>query len=561
MATVGSFSKSSVGEFFGALAGESWQEKVINFPPDVFGVAASVLARTGAYLAVVSHWPPKNLKKPRWEDHVSTIAKKWRAEWQFGGSKPPAYVQKLWHAITEDAAISLSELFKINYSKVADPRQHKARRLTRNLLEILAISDETCSGVGIPSNKGKFSTALEEWAGFKLWAQLIYASPATLCDNIDPIHFSVLPKLHTPQTGITVRSLSHNLALCHASEVRIRWGWGSSPNVEDRRHGLNILLLPWPDTIRPADFSSCTPRWGDLPGMKETGHGFFCYDVRGGRPWDARRFEEILERASSHVGTIDAVVMPELAVRQREVDKIARHLLSIRPRPPILITGVSVPHGGGTIRNISVTLVPFQKSKGRGKFEYVRFDQAKHHRWRLDSRQISQYGLGGVLDPSCFWWENSYVPRRDLIFIAINPWLTLCTLLCEDLARPDPIADIVRAVGPNLIVSLLMDGPQLAKRWPARYGTVLADDPGSSVLTITNLAMAELSRARGQPSSRVIALWKDAQCGEPIEISLPSGKEAIVICATRERCLEYAADGRSDNQAAARLNLSGVHAV
>jgi len=52
----------------------------------------------------------------------------------------------------------------------------------------------------------------------------------------------------------------------------------------------------------------------------------------------------------------------------------------------------------------------------------------------------------------------------------------LTVLICEDLARLDPVNDLVRAVGPNLVMSLLMDGPQLTTRWPARYATVLADD-------------------------------------------------------------------------------------
>lgn len=67
-------------------------------------------------------------------------------------------------------------------------------------------------------------------------------------------------------------------------------------------------------------------------------------------------------------------------------------------------------------------------------------------------------------------------------------------LVCEDLARQDPAADLIRAVGPNLLIALLMDGPQLSGRWPARYASVLAEDPGTSVLTLTSLGMAERSR-------------------------------------------------------------------
>ena len=67
--------------------------------------------------------------------------------------------------------------------------------------------------------------------------------------------------------------------------------------------------------------------------------------------------------------------------------------------------------------------------------------------------------------------------RRKSIFSA---------LICEDLARSEPCHSAVRSVGPNLVFVLLMDGPQIASRWSARYATSLADDPGSAVLTLTS---------------------------------------------------------------------------
>jgi hypothetical protein len=45
-----------------------------------------------------------------------------------------------------------------------------------------------------------------------------------------------------------------------------------------------------------------------------------------------------------------------------------------------------------------------------------------------------------------------------------------------------------------LLIALLMDGPQLKSRWSGRYAGVLAEDPGSSVLTLTSLGMALRSR-------------------------------------------------------------------
>jgi hypothetical protein len=120
--------------------------------------------------------------------------------------------------------------------------------------------------------------------------------------------------------------------------------------------------------------------------------------------------------------------------------------------------------------------------------------QRKHHPWKLDEGQVIQYGLGGVLSPYREWWEYIDCTDRCLNFISMSEDLVMCALVCEDLARPDPVANIVRSVGPNLVIALLMDGPQTKERWAARYATVLADDPGCSVLSLTSFGMARLSR-------------------------------------------------------------------
>jgi hypothetical protein len=176
--------------------------------------------------------------------------------------------------------------------------------------------------------------------------------------------------------------------------------------------------------------------------------------------------------------------------------------------------------------------------------------QSKHHRWRLEERQILQYDLAERLDPMMQWWEHIQIGPRDLHFVTLADWLVLSFLICEDLARLDPVNQLLHSVGPSLIIALLMDGPQLASRWSARYATVLADDPGSSVLTLTSLGMCTASRLLdANPDtkpSRVVALWKDSLSG-PREISLAEGSDGIVLCVRREYREEWAADGRPDD--------------
>jgi len=190
--------------------------------------------------------------------------------------------------------------------------------------------------------------------------------------------------------------------------------------------------------------------------------------------------------------------------------------------------------------------------RARALWDETRRVQLKHHRWCLDRDQVLQYGLGGRLPASRDCWERIFVGERQVNFVTLGSWLTLCVLICEDLARQDPVAEVIRSVGPNLVFALLMDGPQLKKRWPARYASVLAEDPGSSVLTMTSLGMAKRSRARdidtdtSRDRSRTVALWRDAIFGER-EIDVEPGHNACVLSLVCRSTSEYTIDGRGDN--------------
>jgi hypothetical protein len=110
--------------------------------------------------------------------------------------------------------------------------------------------------------------------------------------------------------------------------------------------------------------------------------------------------------------------------------------------------------------------------------------------------------------------------------------------------RPDPVTDVVRSIAPTLVVALLLDGPQLAARWPARYASVLADDPGCSVLTLTALGMTQRSQPPGHAPSRGIALWKDRHRGLQ-QIALAEGAHAVALTAHVRTVQIPSADGRT----------------
>jgi hypothetical protein len=133
--------------------------------------------------------------------------------------------------------------------------------------------------------------------------------------------------------------------------------------------------------------------------------------------------------------------------------------------------------------------------------------------------------------------------RRSVQFVELGDGVTLASLVCEDLAQTDDVADVIRSVGPMMVVTPLLDGPQLGTRWAARYAGVLADDPGSAVLTLTSFGMAQRSRPPGFGCSPVVALWKGPS-QETCEIPLERGAQGVLLSASTARAAKRSFDGR-----------------
>ncbi|MEL6525125.1 MAG: hypothetical protein AAFQ07_05380 [Chloroflexota bacterium] len=201
--------------------------------------------------------------------------------------------------------------------------------------------------------------------------------------------------------------------------------------------------------------------------------------------------------------------------------------------------------------------------------KWYKTEQPKHHRWRLDRYQLRQYGLGGVLAGNRDWWEAIPYKQRKVSILAPNTWLALCPLICEDLARQEPVADVIRGIGPTLIIAILLDGPQLPQRWAARYASALADDPGSSVLTVTSLGMTRRSkqtknhsdRKHDEPVNQDIGLWRDLQEGfESLAIDKDDKKRdsaGVLLNISAKWRDELTADGRKDSNSSALFIVDG----
>ena len=241
----------------------------------------------------------------------------------------------------------------------------------------------------------------------------------------------VLPKLRTPAAGITLRSLAHNLS-AHRSEIAVSWNVHAGDDfglvaADERR--LNLLLVPWPYEIDPRAFAPTQPMWREPP----SDYLSFEY-APPERPDELAVCIERAIRASHARGaTVHGVVLPEAATTL--VEFAAAQAVVDCLGVGFLLAGTRAPR-----RNEARLAL-----RGLGPWQVQ--VQPKHHRWCLDGEQIHQYHLGGALHPTRRYWEDIEVPERQLRFASFGEWLTLCHLICEDLARLDPVSDVIRSAG------------------------------------------------------------------------------------------------------------------
>ena len=304
--------------------------------------------------------------------------------------------------------------------------------------------------------------------------------------------------------------------------------------------------------------------------------------------WSAAQIFTAYHTSLAHVNRIHAIVLPESSMTREELTELqlllearntsvyrsldARHegdpdLSHPKPRlqsyMPMIICGLRGPlpdpdhEKSGPypeIRENSVVLSKFYAGR------WYTLQQHKHHPWRLDRFQITNYHLSGYLSGSARWREDIKLHKRRICCLSPNNWLLLSPLICEDLARQDPMSSLIRGIGPNLIVAVLQDGPQIGNRWPARYASVLSDDPGTSVLTVTSLGMAMRSVPPGERPLRSVASWRDPNTGWA-QMAVDDDDDAIVLSLTAEQHSDTTADGRDATEDAPLFELAGFRVV
>lgn len=413
------------------------------------------------------------------------------------------------------------------------------------LLCLFSIADQTCEGFGICG-----ATDLKDEAQRILSEQSRGRSLA-----IEPDHTSVvvLPKVHTPQRGFTLRSLSHHLALILPGELNVEWrypmeGSGDAMSLDF----FGILIVPWPFEVQASQFSylgldaTSAPKFIWRGSDHQSAHGYFQYTP----PSNGQALVDAIANLWANLSNenriaIKFLVLPELAISEGETTELIEFA---RAQNLVLICGVA-----GEKQNQCWVKFPSDRDATR---------HSKHHRWCLDHRQVDLYDLASRLpaSPTRLLWEDSEIGTRSITFHTVHngtqSGLTFSCLICEDLARQDPAGRIVRTIGPNLLFSLLLDGPQLKQRWSSRYAAILAEDPGTSILALTSLGMAKRTSKKDTPEStrngRSIALWCDSESesgAEELRVDEERGEVAGVVWVTLVHRDEWTIDGRNDKTA------------
>lgn len=528
-----------------------------SWAPDVFAVAATLIELSGCYTEATCVGGSLIAHRAYLADAKAATGE-WEAE-----QRVPDAVDAWWATLIGKGTTPIEAVS-------ADPE------LVGVLLRLLAVSDDVCVGIGWSTQDPRAATFAAKRALFsfletdhgEMAPPLLPHRPHSVCERVPPDVAIVLPKALTPAVGCTVRALSHHLALLPGrTVVSPRWYLTGEGNQGD---AMRLLFVPYPFAVPGASFVKRGTSQSLVHNAKT--QGYFGLEQSwltkpDGTALTAEEFADallvpLLDAARREsADPVHGILLPECAVStafgMRLADVLATKVETYGLK--FLIGGLLDTAQPQRTRNLAMGYV-FDRPRPN---KVVNPDapaiaegaHSKHHRWCLDRSQIKRYGLANLFhNDTDKWWEQIDVSARELPFFAIRDDLCMTVLICEDLARADPAMPVIRSVGPNLVVALLMDGPQLESRWPARYATVLADDPGSSVLTLTCAGMVDRSNYGQANPRRAVGLWRHAN-GHMQELLLPHRHHGLLLTLRSVEEEQFSLDHRSDGRLTSRLEL------
>jgi hypothetical protein len=532
------------------------------WPPDVFAVAATLADRSGCYAEpglVLSRNDAERTRKRTRARQAAETGKAWA---DLSRRDIPKAIETLWkrlHTAWNEpigAGVGYGETWK------------------RAALQLIAAADEACRSAGFllhAENSGyEASTDIARVVASELVHSVRGHSslflPASLCALVSPDTACVLPKSLTPEVGCTLRSLTNHIALLPGrGTVHATWYLSTSrldASEAAAGHALTLLLIPFPYVVHGTDFAVARPPEDSVDGYFRLNMGWLTSD--GKKPLTRRQLADfvasLIESAQADSGPVHGLVFPETALTPAYASNLAEDLAKRCPDLRLIVCGTldapdTASQGALAQARNEAVVIRLENGKIAGVLA-----QSKHHRWRLDGAQITRYQLGQVLDPRHGWWEDIDVSARAIHFGVNAQESVIAALVCEDLARFDPVMPVLMSVGPNLVFTLLMDGPQFEGRWSGRYATALAEDPGASVLTFTCAGMVRRWGAPGAEPPCNVGLWK-SRGDKATALTLPAGAHALAMALTVHDSSQRSLDLRHDGGVAIEYRLGGVRSV
>jgi hypothetical protein len=557
------------------------------WPPDTFAVAAFLLERSGVYQLLAPGMTDL------WQSPWTTISAADQEKWIKAGRiwhlapKIPDEVQELWDMLLRDGSKAPLSRFPgfgrplpewvyaaIGLMIIADEASEDAGYSSPNSAPKGWVAQTVLKFQHVWLERNIKATAAKHAAGRRPPApgHLLLTNhnfTMTLMASQDLV--AVQPKARTSQLGATLRTMAHNLALLPPpSRMSATWQRHSGADKSQSQR-LNLLLIPFPYEIKADWFEGIPEKMKRDKAGNDIGKPWGWFDLnQKWLPKDPGIFVKLVaamihraEKDSSEA--VHAVILPEYSLRWEHHEALVSHLCENFPDIEFVVAG-SRTNCEGHEGNFALTSSITEASGNRSVHTNSR---GKHHRWRLDESQIQTYDLGGSLDPKLLWWEGIALHRRMVHSHVFRNSSCFTTFICEDLARSDPAHETVRALGPNIVFSLLMDNVQIKTRWSARYATGLSEDPGSSVLTFTSRGLIARAASREKESEPLrsaehralgdsyarqsnwsVALWK--QDGrEAIELHCPPGDHAVLLELSPRQAQENTYDGRKEEAAIA----------
>ena len=229
------------------------------WPPNTFAVTSDILSKTGAYRYVLyKGWEEKEqIEGQKRQEYLEEQSKFWvqrvcedisnlfdfkRRSFDNNSKDYLITITKNIHQTSK--SINFNQLRVVNQEKNTNQNNLQVKELIVKLINLHCIADEACTGLGISGS------ATGPNAIFNCIANLLLISTGSLSTFTKHLGI-VLPKLRTPQTGLSIRSLSHHLTY-HKTEVEVMWR--NFPWVSIQENTLNILCICWPYTMNNSFF-------------------------------------------------------------------------------------------------------------------------------------------------------------------------------------------------------------------------------------------------------------------------------------------------------------------